>query len=568
MAMLFPDQPTLNSAVSEHIYPQFEETRPVRRQLPPEHRQNRRAIRFDSCSLRLANAGTPSSVSGFPALYVFKFEHEKVPSSGAGDREADPSRRIESRTSGYSRGVKIIEEGTPVSASESRVHRLLQSPHVMQLRYHVPCPHCREFQVLEFERLKWDRTETGDRSPTLAEKTARYVCQHCSHDIRDHHRVEMMRAGVWLAKGEYVDAFGQICGSPEVDSDTMVFGPLSKLYSLLVSGFGVVAREFVEAVESMRQGDIDAMKKFVTETLGEVWEQRTVEVPVNELAKHLEGTHVRGVCPEESAFLTTFSDIGYVEDFRTVIFHWMVCAWWSGAQGAIVDFGVCSGVDEFRKQIDRKYQIGSSGIWLPVSEFPIGLDSSAYSVEVYSICDQLGPRVIAMKGDSRGGDHITQDIYTWGFRSADVSAKVRAYRRDISAGDLMLVNSERTQQWRLALTEKRLHPGYRGFLRVPKDIAEESHLYEAWFRQLTSDYKDGGKWKRRGPNEAGDQIRFNRVLAEYYTRNGSRWDKVAMPERFRPVDREADFRNRAGNDHRPVQQSEWHSSPYLISQRG
>lgn len=562
MVMLFPDQGTLNSALSEHIYPMFEETRAIRRQLPPAHRQNRRAIRFNDCNLRLACAGTPSSVSGFPARFVFKFEHEKIPTPSAADREADSSKRVESRASGYSRGTKILEEGTPVKADDSRVHKLLQSPHVMQLLYHVPCPHCQEYQPLEFERLKWDRDSTGQHSPAIAQRTAWYECQHCGGRIENHHRVAMMRAGRWLSEGEYCDVAGNICGRPEVDSDTMVFGPLSKLYSLLTAGFGDVAREFVEALEAQRQGDLDAMFKFHTETLGKVWIQRAVAVPDNELAEHLRGTHKRGHCPEETAFLTTFADIGYAGN--QILFHWMVCAWWAKRQGAIVDFGLASGVEEFVKLLGMSYPVDGSGVLLPVSEFPVGLDSSAYSTEVYSLCDQFGANVIPMKGDSRTGNNVSVDLYYMGYRSADVSAKVRKFRKDLGLGDLMMVNSEETQKYRIALIEKRLHPGYAGFLRLPWDLCDEWQQRSGWFRQLSSDYKDGGKWKRNGPNEAGDQIRMNRALAEYYTQNGASWDTAKLPARFRV---EPDELKNRGRMDRPVQPNVFHESRFLLSQR-
>ena len=79
MVIMFPDRGTLDDAVETHLYPTFEQTRPVRSQLPAESLRNRRRIQFARCSLRLANAGSPASVSGFPARYVFKWEHEKTP---------------------------------------------------------------------------------------------------------------------------------------------------------------------------------------------------------------------------------------------------------------------------------------------------------------------------------------------------------------------------------------------------------------------------------------------------------------------------------------------------------
>ena len=565
MAVLFGDRQVLNNTVSEQMYPMFEATRPVRKQLPPDHRRNKRVIRFADCSCRLANAGTLSDASGFPARFVFKFEHEKIPVPSAGDAESDASKRIEKRTSGYARNVKIAEEGSPVAAAESRVHKLRQSGSVIEFRLQVPCPHpnCREYQVLDFERVKWDRNEIGEQTPALAEKTARYICQHCEGEILNHHRPAMMRACRWVAPGEWVDAAGVICGKPDVESDTCIFGPLSKLYSLLISGWGAVAREFVEAIESQRNGDLQALKNFVTETLGEVWVQKSGAVAASELAEHLRGSHSLKECPSESAFIVTTADVGYSGE--DMLFHWMVQAWARGAQGAIVDFGLIAGKSKWMEFLSREYPIIGSTMKLPVKDFPIGLDSGKFTTEVYELVDQMGHRAVAMKGDSRTDRGANVDLYSWGYRRADRDPRLLKMQRDVGEGDLMMINTEQTQAYRIALTSKRIHPGDKGFISLPIDLVEGHETYKAWFAQLTSDYKEGAKWQRNGANEAGDQIRSCRCLAEWYTKNGQTWDTVALPRRF-SVNASA-TNEQAGRMDRPPAQNPFHENRFLVSQR-
>ena len=562
MVVLFSDRQALNNAVSEHIYPMFEATRPVRRQLSPK--RNRRSIQFSDCSLRLANAGTMSDASGFPARYVFKFEHEKVPMPSITNSESDPSRRIEKRTSGYPRGTKIAEEGSPFPAAESRVHQLRSSGNVIEFTYWVPCPHCREYQVLEFERVKWDRTELGEQVPALAERTARYVCGHCEQEIPSHHRTEMMRAGKWLADGEYVDAAGNICGAPKVDSDTAIFGPLSKLYSLLISGWGAVAREFVEACEAQRNGDLQALKNFVTETLGQVWFEKSTTVAASELATHYRGDHSLRECPSDTAFLVTPCDIGLSND--ELLFHWMVQAWSRGGQGAIVDFGLIAGRTKWMQFCaETKYPIIGSDVVLSVKDFPIGLDSSKYSVEVYELVDQLGGRAVAIKGDSKTDRGNSVDYYSWGYRRAEKDPRLLKMQRDLGDGDLMMIGTEQTQAYRNAFTGRRLMAGDRGFLRLPIELVDGYETYKAWFAQLSSDYKEGNKWRRSGANEAGDQIRVGRALAEWYTHNGATWDTVALPRRF-AVKSSAVADGGSRMDRAP-EVNVFHEGRFLLSQR-
>lgn len=563
MVVLFGDRMVLQNTVSEQMYPMFDATRPVRKQLPPPgNKRNKRVVRFADCSLRLANAGTMSDASGFPARFVFKFEHEKIPHPSAGDAESDASRRIEKRTSGYARGVKIAEEGSPVSAAESRVHKLRQAGSVIEYRLQVPCPHCREYQVLEFERVKWDRDEVGEQTPALAERTARYMCRHCEREILNHHRTAMMRACRWVADGEFVDAEGVICGTKKADSDTAIFGPLSKLYSLLISGWGVVAREFVEACEAQRNGDLQALKNFVTETLGEVWVQKSGSVASSELAEHLRGEHSLKECPPETAFLVTQADVGY--SGTDMLFHWMVESWERGCQGAVIDFGLIVGKEKWLEFLSREYPVIGTGVMLPVSAFPVGLDSSKYTTEVYSLVDQMGGRAVAMKGDSRTDRGANVDLYSFGYRRADKDPRLLKMQRDVGDGDLLMVNSEQSQQYRIALTAMRIQRGERGFVSLPVELVDGHETYRSWYAQLTSDFKDGAKWQRSGANEAGDQIRYGRVLAEWYTKNGATWDVVSLPRRF-SVESSVDARK--GRTDRPAAANAFHDSRFLISQR-
>ena len=562
MAVLFGDRQTLQNTVSEQMYPMFEATRPVRQQLPVAHKRNRRVVRFADCSLRLANAGTMADASGYPARYVFKFEHEKIPMPSAGDAESDSSKRIDKRTSGYSRGVKIAEEGSPVAAADSRVHKLRQSGSVIEMRLQVPCPHCREYQILDFERVKWDRDEIGEQTPALAERTARYVCQHCELDIHNHHRAVMIRACVWVADGEFVDADGKLCGKPKVESDTVIFGPLSKLYSLLISGWGAVAREFVEACEAQRNGDLQALKNFVTETLGEVWVQKSSTVKASELAEHLRGEHSLKECPPDTAFLVTAADVGYSGD--DMLFHWMVQAWARGGQGAIVDFGLIAGKAKWMEFLAREYPVIGKDFRLPIMEFPIGMDSGKFTTEVYELVDQIGGRAIAMKGDSRTDRGANVDLYSFGYRRADRDPRLLKMQRDLGDGDLMMMATEATQQYRIALTAKRINRGDKGYLALPVELVDGYETYRSWYSQLTADYKQGAKWQRSGANEAGDQIRACRALAEWYTKNGATWDVVSLPRRFTVI---SPTHSEGGRMDRPAGVNSFHESRFLLSQR-
>lgn len=70
-----------------------------------------------------------------------------------------------------------------------------------QRRYYVPCPHCGEFQVLEWGGpetpygIKWDKDENGEGIP----ESAYYVCRHNGCVIHHNEKSGMVKRGEWRA---------------------------------------------------------------------------------------------------------------------------------------------------------------------------------------------------------------------------------------------------------------------------------------------------------------------------------------------------------------------------------
>jgi terminase, large subunit len=94
---------------------------------------------------------------------------------------------------------KIILGSTPTVKGYSRVEKSFAKSD--QRRYWVPCPHCDEYQVLEWGGrevpygLKWDKDESGKGIP----ETAHYVCKSHGCVIRDADKPEMIARGEWRA---------------------------------------------------------------------------------------------------------------------------------------------------------------------------------------------------------------------------------------------------------------------------------------------------------------------------------------------------------------------------------
>ncbi|MFW5406260.1 phage terminase large subunit family protein [Pectobacterium carotovorum] len=94
-----------------------------------------------------------------------------------------------------------------------------------QRRYYVPCPHCGEYQILEWGwpdtpyGIKWDKDENGDG---LLE-TAYYVCRHNGCVLHHNEKAAMVKRGEWRASkpfsghaGFHIWAVAGICGSGSI----------------------------------------------------------------------------------------------------------------------------------------------------------------------------------------------------------------------------------------------------------------------------------------------------------------------------------------------------------------
>ncbi|MEP3478009.1 MAG: terminase gpA endonuclease subunit [Fuerstiella sp.] len=528
MVVLYPDEDTLNNSLDGQVYPILDNTAFTAEQLPPLNQRNRTAIRFKECRMRIASGGKKSSVSGYPARVIIKIEVNKNPTRKSS--EADPVLRVDSRAAGYARGVKILEEGTPTDKETCRSHELEISPDVQRLKYHVPCPHCKARQVLEFEHVKWQKDANGKSTMALARSTAYYECPRCSKKIEDHQRIEMIQGGVWLAEGERIDKRGRILGTPNVDGEIQQF-ELSALNSLLIDGWGVLASEFVDAQASSAQGNLQKLRKFQNEVLAKVWDPAQRITKAHKVAARLKCDDHQTIetLPKWTSFLTFTSDVGKIGE--DLIFYWMTVAWGSPftiPRGAIVDFGTEeSKADFLQGWKDRSYAMHHNDARIRLWGQPAAIDSGDFTQEIYELCKPIR-NCWPLKGDSRTN---TTDLYRLGFARAGLSSRQIALKKKMSRPDLFEPSSDVTQGWRQALVEGRTSSADPGFVSLPADVCEQWETYRDFMDELTADQLVDGKWVG-DDNEFGDTLRYARSLAECYVHGKYRgqWDRLPLIE--------------------------------------
>lgn len=202
---------------------------------------------FPGGMLVIGGANSPASLSSMPIRYVLCDEVDRFPWEVG--NEGDPLGLIDERTKTFPRR-KVLLVSTPTTKGASRIEIEYNASDMRQ--YHVPCPHCGEFQV-----LKW-RHADGSYGIRHSESTGRvwYACVECGADIEEHHKPEMLERGRWIARHPERSVRGY---------------HISGLYSPI--GLGFTWAEIWQKWQNAH-GDTANLKRFINTTLGESWEEQ------------------------------------------------------------------------------------------------------------------------------------------------------------------------------------------------------------------------------------------------------------------------------------------------------
>lgn len=145
--------------------------------------------KFPGGILALAGANAPRGLASRSVRVLAMDEIDGYPDSAG--KEGDPVTIADARTSNFWNRIKLFSS-TPSIAGSSRIEKLEELSD--RRRYFVPCPHCGEFQTLEFESLKWPSPRTGaGRHETAA---ACYVCVN-GCEVLEVEKPDMLRKGEW-----------------------------------------------------------------------------------------------------------------------------------------------------------------------------------------------------------------------------------------------------------------------------------------------------------------------------------------------------------------------------------
>jgi phage terminase large subunit GpA-like protein len=470
-------QPTVEMAKrnsKQRIDPLIEES-DVLRQLvkSPRSRDSGNTVlskEFPGGMLVMTGANSAVGLRSMAVRYLFLDEIDAYP--GDVDGEGDPINLAFARTRTFSRR-KVFMCSTPLITGLSRIEAAFAESD--QRRFWVPCPHCGEFQVLKFERLRWPKGEP---------QKAAYHCIACEQAIFNHHKSGMLARGEWR---------------PEAEGDGRTRGyHLSSLYSPV----GWYSWDRAADDWEKAQKDVERLKSFVNLVLGESWQERGDAPDWQPLYDRRED-YLIGAVPQGGLFLTAGAD---VHPNRLEV---EVVAWGRGKESWSVDYRVFMG-DTARAEVWRQLDA------LLEEEFP---HASGMRLPIRVLCVDSGfnPRItydwvrghpqaswgpagaraahpktaVAVKGTGR------VDRLVLGASPIDSGGKRRGTR--LWTLGTPVAKSELYSRLRLA------PPSLESGEPFPAGYCHFPRYEEDYFRQLTSESFIKGHWVL-GPNQRNEAL--------------------------------------------------------------
>lgn len=408
------------------------------------HRTGRRddegqlEYKLNNLALYFAWAGSAASLSSRPVRNVFNDETDKYPKF-TGD-EADPIKLGTERTRTFW-NRKVVNTSTPTKEDGYIWRELQQSDYC---KYHVPCPHCGEYQVLLFPRIKWPEDATADE--IHENRLAWYECESCEKRIEDKFKGRMISLGVWVPKDAKVNPDGTLSGNIQLTNHKGFW--INCLYSPWLT-FSDIAAEFLRSHKHA-----ELLMNFVNSWLAEPWREKMEETEEHQIMQRVQ-PYRQGQIDAGALVLTAGIDVqkdhfwGIIRGWGYDMESWQVrafrCETWEEVIAAL-----------FRTQYEKRNAA-------PLSVRLACIDSGYRTDEVYEVCKRFRDVARATKGQESN--------------MSGLPFKVSTIDRDPRSGQVIKGG---LQLWHVDTTyfKDKIHrfihaeSGYPGQFWIPEDVPE------------------------------------------------------------------------------------------------
>ena len=401
---------------------------------------------FPGGTLVITGANSAVGLRSIPIKYQFLDEVDAYPYDV--DGEGDPVTLAKARTRTFAR-KKIFYVSTPTFNGRSRIENLYEASD--QRKYYLPCPSCKEKQVLKWENLKFNKDELHN---------VFYVCDTCGHEIHEHHKTWMLKNGEWRKE------------KPEIKNGRVGFH-ISALYSPLGwYSWQEAAKDFIEAKDNPEK-----LRGFINTVLGETWKEKG-EAPEWEALYRRRENYKLGEVPCDGLFLTAGVDI---QKDRIEV---EVVAWGRKKISWSIDYQVLMGdTSSYENQVwkdlanylQRDFVHSQAGVCMKLTK--IAVDTGYNTQEVYAWCRlQSSSLVMPVKGQDNQNVPITIP------KSVDIKKNGKKFRRGIKIWNvgINILKNQLYGYLRLEAPLNDVDEWPAGFCHFPQ-------YGEDYFKQLTAE---------------------------------------------------------------------------------
>ena len=450
-------QPTIDMAETfskDRLSPMLRDTPILRGKINEKSRNSGNTIlkkSFPGGHVTMVGANSPSSLASRPIRILLADEIDRYPATAG--NEGDPLLLAAKRLATFW-NRKEVDVSTPTVKGLSRIE--VEFERSTQEIWNVPCPHCGEYQPLEWAQVLFDKDNLDEIS---------YVCQKCGTVASEAEWKELFVKGKFIARypGRAVRGF-------HLNALASLFGDWRE-----------IVEKFLTANEEKKKGNIELLKVWTNTEMGQTWEEAGEQVEKDDLYKRRERYNCE--VPADVICLTAGID---TQDDR---FEIEVVGWGAGKESWGIRYAVLYG--------DLKLP----GVWDELDAFLLQTFTTAdgrslkllsacmdsgghFSNQVYRFCKaRWNRRIFAIKG--KGG----ADVPYYNRPTTSNPVKCPLFTLGVDTGKSLLLD-------RLKIEEE--GPGYCHFPR------EKDRGYnEDYFTGLTSErqimtYKKGKpvfEWK-------------------------------------------------------------------------
>lgn len=337
--------------------PVLENCKPVRDLMPKErHAKTTLEINFATMPLILTGANSKSKIQSKPIRWLLLDEVRAYPPGAL--------EMVMKRTTLFWNSRQIMIS-TPDKKGDA-MDRAFEEGN--QMEWHFDCPACGKAQPFDFELgMKW-RTD-GETRPggvwnfNKLAPTIFYECQFCKHPITDTPTERR-----WIASSKH--------GRMVAKNPSATDGKISCTWSAFIVPqvkWKMLVEEFLIANECAKRGDINPLKSFINERLGQSWEDKTGDGETSKIEDRKGAFKVGEPWSEEVTRILT-------ADRQPDCFYFVCRAWAANGESRLIDCGQVWTAEDLReKELELKVATGN-----------VGVDSGFNAAEIYRACARWG----------------------------------------------------------------------------------------------------------------------------------------------------------------------------------